>query len=229
MRSLCMWRNRRTTLVGLSQWLAACAITVTSGAAQPPLSIGARAWRIVERESGPTNYYSVVTEGGTTFLRARYVPPMKTALLGWQVPERDRRAIKKLRWSWRARTLPEGADECTSGKGDSAAVVYVTWKRGLRYYTLKYVWTTPAATKGRICGRKRNPFVAQDTVIVEAGAPLDTWRGVEIDLSSEFRSHFEGGDPRAEVPNLIGIGIMSDGDQTQSKSSADFGTFTLFR
>lgn len=216
-----VWRHRALmpTLVGTM-------LVPMSTTAAPTLVIDPAAWRIVARESGPVNYYSVKTEGGTTFVRSRYVPPMKTAVLGWQTPDADRTRAKGLRWSWRARTLPKGADECQPGKGDSAAVAYVTWKRGLRYYTLKYVWTA-AGTKGRVCGKKRNLFVAQDTVVLEAGPPLDVWRTVELNLTSEFRKHFADGDADADVPDFVGIGIMTDGDQTQSESSADFGRFEV--
>jgi hypothetical protein len=78
-----------------------------------------------------------------------------------------------------------------------------------------------------VCDKKRNPFLAQNTVIVETGAPLSEWRSVDLDLRAEFRKHFEGGDKSAEVPELFGIGLMSDGDQTASVSSADFADFTL--
>jgi DUF3047 family protein len=195
-------------------------------AAPQDISIDARAWRLVERQSGPDNYYSVINDAGQRFVRSRYVPPMKTALLGWETPDEQRHGLRKLRWSWRARALPTAADECTPGKGDSAAVVYVTWKRGLRYYVLKYVWTA-ASVKGRTCVRKRNLFVAQDTIIQESGPPLNSWRDVEIDLDSEFRKHFADGDANADVPDFVGIGIMSDGDQTKSESSADFANFSL--
>lgn len=228
-------RVTRAKPVSPSRLVAACALASTSmvtelsTATEPELVVDARAWRIVERESGPDNYYSIVKEAGQVFVRARYVPPMKTAVLGWQAPERDRKKLKAVRWSWRARTVPKGADECTAGKGDSAAVVYLTWKRGLRYYTLKYVWSGGSVPLGSVCARKRNPFVAQDTVIKEAGPPRGTWHTVELDLDSAFRKHFEGGDAKADVPSFVGVGIMSDGDQTKSESSADFGTFTFSR
>lgn len=220
--------------VGLRWLAAACAATSPAlaselSAAEPDLVVDARAWRVVESESGPVNYYSVVKEAGQVFVRSRYVPPAKTALLGWQVPERDRQKVKTARWTWRARIIPKGADECTSGKGDSAAVVYLTWKRGLRYYSLKYVWSGGAVPLGRVCARKRNPFVAQDTIIQEAGPPRGKWETVHVDLDAAFRRHFEDGNPKADVPSFVGIGIMSDGDQTKSESSADFGTFTLSR
>jgi hypothetical protein len=203
-------------------------LPASADAAAAALVIEPSAWRIVERESGPDNYYRLTTEAGATFVRARYVPPMKTAVLGWQVPDADRAKAKTLRWTWRARTLPKGGDECQKGKGDSAAVAYVTWKRGLRYYTLKYVWTA-TGPKGRVCGKKRNPFVAQDTVVLEVGPPLDVWRSVELDLRSEFRRHFADGDGSADVPDFVGMGLMTDGDQTQSESSADYGRFVLVR
>jgi hypothetical protein len=176
--------------------------------------------------SGPVNYYRVLDERPDPFIRSAYEPPNKSAVLGVQVAEADRARVQTLSWSWRAQALPVGGDECTKGKGDSAAVVYVTWKRGLRYYTLKYVWSS-VGKKGAVCARKRNPFVAQDTIILQSGGPLGVWRKERIDLRAAFRKHFEGGDPRASVPDFGGIGIMSDGDQTQSRSSADFGRFVI--
>jgi hypothetical protein len=204
---------------------AVCILTAPASAEQS-LKIEPTTWRVAESESGPVNYYSVLREGPVSFVRSRYRPPLKTVVLGWQTPDASRSRASKLKWTWRARTLPVGGNECVRGKGDSAAVVYATWKRGLRYYTLKYVWTT-LAEKGEVCDSKRNPFVAQDTVVLRSGGPVDVWRSEEIDLRVDFRKHFEAGDPSASVPDFVGIGIMSDGDQTSSESSADFGTFTL--
>jgi hypothetical protein len=69
--------------------------------------------------------------------------------------------------------------------------------------------------------------LAQDTVILESGAPIGQWKDVELDLRAEFRKHFEDGDAKADVPDFFGIGLMSDGDQTASVSSADFAEFKL--
>jgi hypothetical protein len=192
------------------------------------IAVGAKDWKIIERESGPVNYYSTVSEDGLTFVRSKYRPGLKTAVVGWKTPDGDRQRIRKVRWSWRAQTLPNGGDECRSGKEDSAAVVYLTWKRGLKYYTLKYVWSG-AGRRGAVCDSKRNMFVAQDTIILETGGPLGAWKNEEVDLAVAFRHHFEGDDPKAEIPDFVGLGLMSDGDQTSSESSADFGTFTLTR
>ena len=50
-----------------------------------------------------------------------------------------------------------------------------------------------------------------------------------VDLKQEFRRHFGDGDPNAEVPDFVGVGIMTDGDQTKSESSADYADFVLKR
>lgn len=185
-------------------------------------------WRIIERESGPDNYYSIVKDPKEPYIAARYRPGQKTAVLGFKLDDDARAKARMVSWKWRAVALPKGAEECVKGKGDAAAAVYVTWKRGLRYYSLKYVWST-GGKRGTVCKNKRNPFAAQDTIIVEAGGPTGAWRTVEVDLAREFRNHFEGGDPKADVPAFFGVGIMSDGDQTKSESSADFADFVLHR
>ncbi|HEX6271769.1 MAG TPA: DUF3047 domain-containing protein [Polyangiaceae bacterium] len=222
-----MWlsfRMRRAAHVALLA--AGLGFVAAPAPAQPSVRIEPDAWRVVESRSGPVSYYSIVREEGVSFVRSQYRPPLETVVMGWQTPDANRRSAKQLTWSWRARTLPTGGNECVSGKGDSAAVVYATWKRGLRYYTLKYVWTT-LAKKGAVCDAKRNPFVAQDTIVLRSGAPVSVWQTETVDLRAEFRKHFEDGDARADVPDFVGVGIMTDGDQTKSKSSADFGVFTL--
>jgi hypothetical protein len=211
--------------------LAAHAAAVSSPAAsefRPPnrdVPIDARAFRVIESESGSVNYYAFVATPEPHW-HAAYRPPLKTTVLGFPVPESDRRSILRIKWKWRALVLPKGGDECTAGKGDSAAVVYVTFRRALRWYSLKYVWSS-VAKKGQTCNRKRNPFRAQDTIVVDSGPPLNEWRSVEIDPDEEFRKHFEDGDSRASVPDLIGIAFMTDGDQTASPSEADYGGFAL--
>jgi hypothetical protein len=186
------------------------------------LAVACTQWRVIERESGPEDYYEVVHGSPISFIRGRYRPPAKTTVLGYQIPDEDRSKVRSVRWQWRAMALPRGGNECEGGKEDSAAVVYFTYKRGLRWYTLKYVWSAVGA-KGNVCGRKRNPLVAQDTIILETGGPLGEWMAETIDLDAQFRAHFGGDD----VPDLQGLGLMTDGDQTRSQSAADYGGFVL--
>jgi hypothetical protein len=218
---------------GVRRFLVATAVlalvsssAMTALAADVPLDV--TRFRIVKRDSGPVDYTSRRVENGVPILRASYRPPLETVVHGFQVADADRAAARAVRWSWRAIMLPKGGDECAKGKEDSAAVVYLTWKRGLRWYTLKYVWSA-VGRLGAVCDTHRNPFLAQDTIILETGGPAGVWKDERIDLRAAFREHFEGGDRTAEVPDFVGIGVMSDGDQTQSESAADYARFVLER
>jgi hypothetical protein len=63
--------------------------------------------------------------------------------------------------------------------------------------------------------------------VVDSGPPLDEWHAVDINPDDEFRKHFEDGDSSVRVPDLVGIAIMTDGDQTSSASEADYAGFSL--
>lgn len=174
---------------------------------------------------GPAVYYQVIEGSEGTFIRASYKPGMESVTMGIEVPEALREKAKHLRWRWRVQAFPVGGNDCM-GPGDSAAAVFVTFKRGLKWYIIKYAW----ASFGRRlewCDPRRNPFLARDTVILEAGGEKGTWVSEEIDLPHEFRRHFARGQPDAEIPHFVGVGLMSDGDQTRSQSSADYGDFEI--
>ena len=185
-------------------------------------------WRVVKRESGPVNYYSLRKDAETPYVRGSYKPPLETVVLGYEVPDNDRTRVRYLHWKWRAITLPVGGDECAKDKGDSAAVVYVSWRRFMRWYALKFVWSS-VGPKGAVCDKRSNLFMAQHTVILESGAPTNQWRNEVIDLDAEYRKHFADGDSKADVPDFMGVGLMTDGDQTQSESVADYAEFRLTR
>jgi hypothetical protein len=177
-------------------------------------------------DAGRIDYYQTRSDDRGVYVHAEYRPGLSAVKRGITVPMSERRMYKRLSWRWRALTLPIGGDECRESRTDSAASIYVGWRRGLRWYGLKYAWSS-VGRLGAVCDRKRNPFVASDTIILETGGPSAEWLDESIDLDREFRAHFAEGDPHAEVPDLIGIAILTDGDQTQSASSADFGGFVL--
>jgi len=128
-----------------------------------------------------------------------------------------------MQWRWRAQVLPRNGNECASGLGDSAAAVYITWKRGLRWYSLKFIWSTDAPV-GATCNRIRNPFVASDSIVLRSGPATNGWEEEVVDPEELFRQHFD-----RDVPELQGIGLMTDGDQTGSMSAADYAGFVLYK
>jgi hypothetical protein len=126
--------------------------------------------------AGPQSYYWIIEEPGDSFIRAIYKPPLQTVTLFANVGDALRKGVDKIRFRWRAWVMPVAGNECVPGRGDSVANVYIAWKRGLRWYSVKLVWSTDDA----------------------------------------------------EVPGLQGIGIMTDGDQTNSTSAADYAGFVLY-
>jgi hypothetical protein len=211
-----------------SAWLAPLCIAAEQAPNAVPfgsdVKLDVRKFQVVERDSGPVSYYQVVEEEGTKMIRARYRPPLETVTLGMELPDHLRSRARLLRWRWRVLTFPRGADECVGGNSDSAAAVFVTFKRGLKYYILKYAWSTDSR-KGAVCNKRRNLFLARDTIILESDGPVNTWVTEEIDPKAEFIRHFGG--TVSEVPDLVGIGLMTDGDQTHSPSEADYADFSV--
>lgn len=174
-------------------------------------------------------YYRTVDEGGLSFIRAVYPPPQSTVTLYHSVPDELRRGVRRMDWRWRAQVLPRKGNECVAGLGDSAAAVYITWKRGMRWYSLKFVWSSEAPA-GATCNRIRNPFVASDSIVLRTGpAGSDGWVEESVDPEELFRQHLTDGDADNEIPELQGIGLMTDGDQTRSASAADYAGFVLYK
>ncbi|TMA18051.1 MAG: DUF3047 domain-containing protein [Deltaproteobacteria bacterium] len=193
------------------------------------IPIDLHAFKVLERDSGPRNYYRTMSEvEEQEFIRGVYSPSLQTVTLFAPVPDELRRGARSLRFRWRALVLPRGGNECKSGRGDGAANVYITWKRGLRWYSVKLVWSTDAPA-GATCNGTRNAFVASDSVIVRSGGPTGVWEEVEVDPDTLYRVHFEGGRADAEVPELQGIGILTDGDQTHNVSAADYAGFVFYK
>ena len=67
-----------------------------SSAAAPAHRFAVQNFRVVERESGPVNYYRVFKDADPPFIRAEYHPPYATTVVGVQVPDDDRSAAHML-------------------------------------------------------------------------------------------------------------------------------------
>lgn len=210
-------------------------LLVATGAARAEeFALEVASFRVLERDLGPdsapgtSSYYRVVSENGRSFLHAAYQPSAETVTLFRGLPDHLGHGVHTLRFRWRALTLPSGGNECIPERGDAAATVYVTWKRGMRWFSLKLIWSSEAPL-GATCNKVRNPFVASDTIVLRSGGPVGEWREESVDIEHLFREHFANGDPRAEIPELQGLGLLTDGDQTNSPSAADYADFVLLK
>jgi len=205
-------------------------------------------WR--PREEAGKNVYLVSKEGDMFFVRAR----AKGSKSEGNGVEADRpvvwniREYPVLRWKWRARTLPSGANEDT-GKDDSVLGVYVGFcppedvalcersvKGELRLTdrimlpkllfnkgagSLKYIWSGQLA-KGFEFEKSRKAVK-----VLESGAPKnrDEWVEERVDVASDYRRRFS----TQKVLNPIGISILTDADDTQSVAEGDYADFRLCR
>src|SRR5260370_8926315 len=64
-------------------------------------------------------------------------------------------------------------------------------------------------------------------ILLESGGPPNIWVEESIDPRAEFLRHFDPNGSLSDVPDLVGIGVMSDGDQTNSEAEADYGFFVV--
>ena len=213
-------------VVGLAAFGAAAGAPAPAGTRAYPVDV--HRFAVLERDSGPVSYYSLIEDPLNPFIRGVYRPPLETVTLFADVGDGLRSGVERIRFRWRPWVLPVDGDECVDGRGDAAANVYIVWKRGWRWYSVKLVWSS-VGTVGTTCRGTRNPLVASDSVIIRSGPPTGEWREEEVDPAALFRAHFEGGNPNAEVPELQGIGILTDGDQTHTIAAADYAGFAVYK
>jgi hypothetical protein len=150
--------------------------------------------------------------------------------------------LKQVHFSWLVPALIEGADMATR-KGDDSPVRLVLAFEGDRgnfsakdaalneltrlvtgkempYATLMYVWCNKRPV-GSIIHNARTDRIRK--IVVESGPQgLKQWRNYERDIRADFEAAF------GEAPGkLVGIGIMTDSDNTQSQTQAWYGKISL--
>jgi len=199
-------------------------LAALAGAPEHEVQIPVKSFSVVEQDSGPISYYKVITEDGTQMIRSVYRPGLETVVLGAVVPEEARKRVAQVSWRWRVHSLPRDSNDCGPGYADSGAAVFLTFKAGLKYMILKYVWAT-TGTVGSFCQSKRGWFLDRNTILLEVGGPLDEWKTEQVDARAEFAKAF--GVKLEDVPDLVGIGLMTDGDQSGSVVQSDYADFLV--
>jgi len=182
------------------------------------------AFTVFKEDSGPVNYYSVAEEDGSAILRGVYRPGLGNVVLMARAPEAARQAVRTVSWRWRAHAFPRNANDCGPGESDSAASVFLAFKAGLKLMVIKYVWAT-VGTVGQSCVSNRGWFFDRDTTLVQVGGPPDVWTSYTMDPKVEFVKHYGG--KLQDVPDFVAIGVMTDGDNSQSPSAADYADFVV--
>lgn len=129
-----------------------------------------------------------------------------------------------LTWCWRATSLPPGGNERVNHLNDSAAGVYAMFSKnwlGIPQQ-IKYVWSTtlPVGTVDR-----RKKFARPYFFVVESGTDqLGRWTFEQVDLHENFTRVY-GGKPNRRS---LGIGVLTDGNNTDAHVAADYADLRVW-
>jgi hypothetical protein len=165
--------------------------------------------------------YRIQEEDGNLFLRAedRGENVMLYKEVRWSARE-----YPYLSFRWRIHAVPEGADERLEEKADSAAGIYISYRRrlGIVPETVKFVWSGSLPPGSAF----RRPGIGMPwTVVAGSGGPDRSWRTFVFRTEDVYRKTF-GKDP-GDRP--LGIGLLSDANSTGSLAVADYDDITVHR
>jgi len=241
---------RRLWVVAVSVLLAGCAAVApsTPPAAVVPFSINPpdvprpRGWDelVISRNKTPTDYRLVPdASDGTVVLRAR---ARRSASGLKQVLDIEPQVKPKVAWCWRLTGLIEGADNQDRHAEDSPARLLLFFDgdrsrlpardqialdlaetlsgRPVPYATLMYIWENrqPVGTVIASAHTGRVKMV----VAGSGGEDLGRWRRLERNYVADFERAF--GEPPGR---LVGVGIMTDTDNTGGEIEAYYGDIEL--
>lgn len=216
------------TAIADSAWAQASQTGAAPGAAWTHQRFGDRK---------PTRYTPVQHQGraamlaqsdaGNSTLRLRLLPQVSSGML---------------RFSWFAAALNPAADLSQRDTSDAVTRVVVAFdgdrsRLGARdlmlselaqlvtgepmpYATLMYVWD-PKLPVGTVVNNSHTKRIRK--LVVESGTErLGRWLDYERDIEADFRLAF------GEAPGqLIGLGVMTDANNTESRAQAWYGPLTL--
>ena len=150
--------------------------------------------------------------------------------------------LNLLKFSWQIQKLIEGADMAQRDQDDSPVRLVLAFEgdrnqfspknamlselshalsgRPMPYATLMYVWCNQRPV-GSVIHNPRTDRIRK--IVVESGADrLNQWASYERNIREDFEKAF--GEPPGA---LIGIGLMTDSDNTRSHSQAWYGPIQL--
>jgi len=194
-------------------------------------------WGIVSRNPFYTDQYHVRGEGDNHYLEA--IANFKrdeengngpTDVKVVRIVKAHRFEFKDgtpfLRWKWRVFEFPQGSQEDIQYLNDSAAAVLVTFMTPSRAYpTIQYIWSR-VVEKGKVFP---NPAFNEDFPtyfkILRSGAAENPkeWVEEEVNIFEDFKNIF--GEKYADYLPVIGIAVLTDANNTQSRSHGEYDDF----
>ena len=148
-----------------------------------------------------------------------------------------------LEWRWRVPALVPGADPRVATREDSPARIIVAFHgdpekldffdraqmrlaralsgKAMPYATLVYIWAEQVPVETVVPNRHTSRV---RMIVVESGTRrLGQWITLRRNLFEDYRRAF-GEEPR----DVVGIGVMTDSDNTRSRVRAYYGDITLY-
>jgi hypothetical protein len=176
-----------------------------------------RGWGEVEEKP-----YRVRDERGNRFLRAEDTGQnvILYRKIRWNIKE-----YPYLSWRWRIRAVPEGADERDEKRADSAAGLYLTYRKklGLLPKSVKFVWSTDLPTGSAF---RRKGIGMPWTIVAGSGSDsLDQWQTFTVNALEAYRETY-GGDP---PDRPLGVGLLSDANNTGGRAFADYDDIIVLK
>lgn len=152
----------------------------------------------------------------------------------WQSLPEGGDAPRKARWRWRVEQGVAATDLTRRGADDRAIAVYFVFSErpGGSYSPMQLLASSAVTTLAYVFGgdRPRDSIIASPHMgrrgkfitLRPAGASKQIWLDETADLSSDYRRAF--GLP---MPNLIGVAISSDSDDTRALNRASLQDLTI--
>ncbi len=122
-----------------------------------------------------------------------------------------------LKWRWRARIHPAGADESNPATNDSACGIYVVFG-GYTGKSVKYIWSARQPLGKEISKKRGRSFS-----VVTSSGPAGIWKEVSTDVREDYHRLF-GEEPKQDP---IGVGFLTDGNATHTPAACDYDDFRV--
>lgn len=180
-------------------------------------------WGWKDSDDDKEKPYRVVEVDANRYLEAR--DEGQSVILGkeiaWNLEE-----YPYISFRVRVHEIPVGGDERYDDRVDSAAGLYVTYRKvlfGKVPESVKFVWSSTLPIGAAAI---RNGIGRPWQVVFGSGEDgLGQWRTYTFDLRETYRATFGGGPP--DKP--LGIGILSDANSTGSRAFADYDDIVVLR
>ena len=187
----------------------------------------------------PSTRYTRVADGGTTVIRAEADKSMSGLLKRIDI---DVQKTPLLRWRWKIDHPVENADLTKKSGDDYAARIYVLFdldpatlsfatRLQLKLAKTIYGIDVPAASLNYVWDNRHPIGLMRASaftdrlrlVVVESGtAKAGSWVTETRDVEADFRRAF-GDEAPPRVPNVIGLAIATDTDNTGGQATAWYG------